>query len=205
MQALIVDDSSTMRKVLKSILIGAGFEVSEAKCGADALDCLKQQRADLALFDWNMPEMTGIELLGKVRSDPSHAAMKIMMVTTESEQSEVERALREGADEYVMKPFTRDIDSQQAADHRIHPMKYRVLVVDDSVVMRRIVRQSLESDPEIEVVALRQMETSPSPWLSRTRSTPSRSTSKCPRWTDCRHFARCGPAASALRSSCSAR
>jgi two-component system chemotaxis response regulator CheY len=108
MQALIVDDSSTMRKVLKSILTGAGFEVTEAKCGADALACLKQQPADLALFDWNMPEMTGIELLGKVRSDPSYNAMKIMMVTTESELSELERALREGADEYVMKPFTRD-------------------------------------------------------------------------------------------------
>ena len=108
MQALIVDDSSTMRKILKSILTGAGFEVTEAKCGADALASLKQQSADLALFDWNMPEMTGIELLEKVRSDAGHAAMKIMMVTTESEASEVERALQTGADEYVMKPFTRD-------------------------------------------------------------------------------------------------
>jgi two-component system chemotaxis response regulator CheY len=108
MQALIVDDSSTMRKLLKSILTGAGFEVTEAKCGADALECLKQKSADLALFDWNMPEMTGIELLEKVRSDSGHAAMKIMMVTTESEASEVERALLTGADEYVMKPFTRD-------------------------------------------------------------------------------------------------
>ena len=55
-----------------------------------------------------MPEMTGIELLEKVRADPSHDNMKIMMVTTESDQAEVERALREGANEYVMKPFTRD-------------------------------------------------------------------------------------------------
>ncbi len=80
--------------------------------------------------------------------------MKIMMVTTESEQAEVERALREGADEYIMKPFTKDSIPEQVADHRIHPMKYRVLVVDDSVVMRRIVRQSLESDPDIEVVGV---------------------------------------------------
>jgi two-component system chemotaxis response regulator CheY len=108
MQALVVDDSSTMRRVLKSILVGAGFQVAEAKCGADALDFLKQNRADLALVDWNMPEMNGLELLGKVRADQSYAAMKIMMVTTESEQTEVERALREGADEYVMKPFTKD-------------------------------------------------------------------------------------------------
>jgi len=108
MQALVVDDSSTMRKVLKSILTGAGFQVLEANGGAAALDCLKQNRADLALLDWNMPEMTGIELLGKVRSDPTHDSMKIMMVTTESDQVEVERALQEGANEYVMKPFTRD-------------------------------------------------------------------------------------------------
>ncbi len=108
MQALIVDDSSTMRKVLKSILTTAGFTVLEAKCGAEALDCLKQNRAGLALFDWNMPEMTGIELLGKVRSDHSYDEMKIMMVTTESEQPEIAQALEEGADEYVMKPFTRE-------------------------------------------------------------------------------------------------
>jgi two-component system chemotaxis response regulator CheY len=108
MQALVVDDSSTMRKLLKSILVGAGFQVVEAKCGPDALDCLKQSCADLALFDWNMPEMNGIELLEKVRSNRCYDNLKIMMVTTESEQSEVERALREGANEYIMKPFTRD-------------------------------------------------------------------------------------------------
>ncbi len=108
MQALVVDDSSTMRKVLKSILAGAGFEVIEAKCGPDALEYLAQSHADLALFDWNMPEMTGIELLGKVRSDHRYDDLKIVMVTTESEQAEVERALREGANEYIMKPFTKD-------------------------------------------------------------------------------------------------
>jgi two-component system chemotaxis response regulator CheY len=97
-----------MRKVLKSILAGAGFEVAEANCGPDALTWLQQGPADLALFDWNMPDMTGIELLATVRANRVHDGMKIMMVTTESEQSEVERALREGANEYVMKPFTRD-------------------------------------------------------------------------------------------------
>jgi two-component system chemotaxis response regulator CheY len=95
MQALIVDDSSTMRKVLKSILAGAGFEVIEAKCGGDALDCLKQKCADLALLDWNMPEMSGIELLGLVRSDHAYDGMKIMMVTTESDQVEVERRYKQ--------------------------------------------------------------------------------------------------------------
>jgi two-component system chemotaxis response regulator CheY len=108
MQALVVDDSSTMRKILRSILIGAGFEVAEAKDGPEALVSLKENMADVALFDWNMPEMSGVELLGKVRADHSYDNMRIMMVTTESEQEHIERALQEGADEYVMKPFTRD-------------------------------------------------------------------------------------------------
>ena len=108
MRALVVDDSSTMRKILKSILVGAGFEVGEAKGGPEALDWLKQNCAEVALFDWNMPEMSGLELLEKVRAERSSGDLKIMMVTTESEQTEVERALQAGADEYVMKPFTKD-------------------------------------------------------------------------------------------------
>jgi two-component system chemotaxis response regulator CheY len=108
MKALIVDDSSTMRKILKSILAGVGFEVMEASCGAVALNQLQHFPADLALLDWNMPEMSGLELLQKVRSDHVHDSMKIMMVTTESEQQSLEQALQTGADEYVMKPFTKD-------------------------------------------------------------------------------------------------
>ena len=107
MRALVVDDSSTMRKVLKSILVGEGFEVFEAKDGPDALEWLKGNRADLALLDWNMPEMTGVEVLAIVRTQHQHSSMKIMMCTTETEQSEVVRALNTGADEYVMKPFTK--------------------------------------------------------------------------------------------------
>jgi two-component system chemotaxis response regulator CheY len=108
MQALVVDDSSTMRRLLRSILNAAGFEVAEAGCGAAALDLLEQKPVDLALLDWNMPEMSGIELLGKIRAESQHQGTRIIMVTTESEQSEVERALHEGADEYVMKPFSRE-------------------------------------------------------------------------------------------------
>jgi two-component system chemotaxis response regulator CheY len=109
MQALVVDDSSTMRKILRSILASAGFEVIEAKCGAEALQRLQQSDPDLALLDWNMPEMSGLELLAKIRSDASRDAMKIMMVTTESEAEQLDKALQVGADEYVMKPFTREI------------------------------------------------------------------------------------------------
>jgi two-component system chemotaxis response regulator CheY len=108
MLAFLVDDSLTMRRVLKSILSGQGFEVAEADCGAAALAWFQGNRADLAIFDWNMPQMTGMELLYQVRADSRHMPMKIMMCTTETEQSEVVRALNAGADEYVMKPFTRE-------------------------------------------------------------------------------------------------
>ena len=108
MMALVVDDSSTMRKVLKSILSTQGFEVAEAPDGSAALTWLAEHHAELALFDWNMPEMTGVDLLARVRAEKKYDAMKIMMCTTETEQSEVIRALNTGADEYVMKPFTKE-------------------------------------------------------------------------------------------------
>lgn len=108
MKALVVDDSSTMRKVLRSILSGAGFEVVEAKCGFEAMVCFANHHPELALLDWNMPEMSGYELLKKVRSEAIYNDIKIMMVTTESEQTEVERAILAGANEYVMKPFSKE-------------------------------------------------------------------------------------------------
>jgi two-component system chemotaxis response regulator CheY len=108
MQALIVDDSSTMRKLLRQILTGAGFEVTEAESGRDALEQLNRAEPELALLDWNMPEMNGLELLGRLRSDRRHRDMKILMVTTECESSQRELALRRGADEYLMKPFGQD-------------------------------------------------------------------------------------------------
>ena len=77
-----------------------------------ALDRLRERLADrpvqLALVDWNMPEMSGIELVEAVRADPSFASLRIVMVTTETELSQVTKALEAGADEYLMKPFTRD-------------------------------------------------------------------------------------------------
>jgi len=108
MQALVVDDSSTMRKLLKSILLGAGFEVIEAKDGFEALACLQDGASDVVLLDWNMPEMSGVELLSQLRANHTYNQMRIMMVTTESEQEHIMQALHEGADEYVMKPFTKD-------------------------------------------------------------------------------------------------
>ena len=116
MQAMVVDDSRAMRMLMGRLLKDIGFDVAEAGDGSEALDSLRERLAgghpggpvQLALVDWNMPEMTGIELVEAVRSDPSFAALRIVMVTTETELSQVSRALDAGADEYLMKPFTRD-------------------------------------------------------------------------------------------------
>jgi two-component system chemotaxis response regulator CheY len=110
MKALVVDDSRAMRSILKRALTMEGFEVAEAGDGRLALDVLEQFGAvDLALVDWNMPNMNGYELIQQVRARPSFNSMAIMMVTTESELSQVQRALDAGANEYVMKPFTEEI------------------------------------------------------------------------------------------------
>jgi two-component system, chemotaxis family, chemotaxis protein CheY len=110
MHALVVDDSRAMRSILSHILRQLGFEVSEAANGRDALNQLGQfGRFDLALVDWNMPEMNGLEFVRQVRSDSRHNELRLMMVTTETEMSQVATALQQGANEYVMKPFTKEI------------------------------------------------------------------------------------------------
>lgn len=110
MRAIVVDDSRATRTILKRALIREGFEVFEAGDGKQALEELsKTGPLDLALVDWNMPVMTGYELIQEVRARPTLDAMAIMMVTTETESSQVERALEAGANEYVMKPFTEEV------------------------------------------------------------------------------------------------
>lgn len=109
MAALVIDDSKAMRSILKRILTDVGFEVFEADDGQEALECL--QRLDhirLALVDWNMPGMDGYEFVRTVRAATVYAHVRLMMVTAESEIDQVAKALAAGADEYVMKPFTRD-------------------------------------------------------------------------------------------------
>ena len=109
MLALIVDDSRTMRLVLKKILNEVGFEVSEAGDGSEALIRLKElDRVDLMLVDWNMPVMDGLEFVRAVRQDNAYDEVPVMMVTTEDTMDRVVEALNAGANEYVMKPFTSE-------------------------------------------------------------------------------------------------
>jgi two-component system chemotaxis response regulator CheY len=109
-RALVVDDSRAMRAILRRILRGLGYEVLEAGNGREGLECLRKfGAADLALVDWNMPEMNGLDFLRALRKERTYDAMRVMMVTTETEMEEVTEALGVGASEYVMKPFTKEV------------------------------------------------------------------------------------------------
>lgn len=110
MHVLIVDDSRAMRSILSHILRQLGCDVSEACNGREAWDRLEELvRVELALVDWNMPEMNGIEFVRKVRADARYDDLRLMMVTTETNAEEVATALQEGANEYVMKPFSKQV------------------------------------------------------------------------------------------------
>ena len=107
MQALVVDDSRAMRAILTRLMTGLGFDVVQAPDGAEALELLDSGlRPDVALVDWNMPVMDGLTFIKACRARADLRAITLMMVTTESEQSQIARALAAGAHEYVIKPFT---------------------------------------------------------------------------------------------------
>jgi two-component system chemotaxis response regulator CheY len=105
-----VDDARTVRRILKRILEDAGYEAIEAENGSDALAWLASgQRAHVVFVDWEMPEMNGIAFVAKVRANPAYKDLRIVMVTKETRLHNVKEALDAGADEYIMKPFTRDV------------------------------------------------------------------------------------------------
>jgi two-component system chemotaxis response regulator CheY len=108
MRAMVIDDSRAMRMILKRIITKINFEVIEAGDGQEAVDLLTgmTEVPELALIDWNMPNMNGLEFVTHVRADPRLREMTLVMVTTESEQGQIVRALAAGAHEYVIKPFT---------------------------------------------------------------------------------------------------
>jgi two-component system chemotaxis response regulator CheY len=110
-KALVVDDSKTIRMIIRRVLIELGFEVCEAANGVEALRVLETEKTkvSLVLADWNMPEMNGLELVKSLRQNPEFASTKILMVTTETEIGQMTQALEAGANEYVMKPFTKDV------------------------------------------------------------------------------------------------
>lgn len=111
MKALVVDDSRAMRTILSKTLQEAGFaDVAQAQHGKEGYDYLVgHPDTQLVLVDWNMPEMTGIQMVQAVRKEQALNDVKLMMVTTETEMAHMQQALDAGANEYVMKPFTKDV------------------------------------------------------------------------------------------------
>jgi len=104
---LVVDDSSTIRRIVKNILENLGYkDVIEACDGLDALAKLKQDQVSLVMTDWNMPEMDGLSLVKAIRSSATLSKIPIVMVTTEAAKAEVVEALKEGVNDYIVKPFT---------------------------------------------------------------------------------------------------
>jgi len=109
MKILVVDDFATMRRILKNVLKQIGFtNIVEADDGSTALAVLKKDKIDLIMSDWNMPKVSGLDLLKAVRSDEAMKATPFLMVTAEGQKDSVIQAVQAGVSNYVVKPFTAD-------------------------------------------------------------------------------------------------
>ena len=106
---LVVDDSSVIRKVARRILEGLEFQIVEAEDGEQALDACRRQLPEAILLDWNMPKMDGYEFLRSLRKLPGGDSPKVVFCTTENDVAHIARALHAGANEYIMKPFDKEI------------------------------------------------------------------------------------------------
>jgi two-component system, chemotaxis family, chemotaxis protein CheY len=108
-QILIVDDSRVIRKVAQRILKSLGFVTREAEDGLEALNACKAYMPDAILLDWHMPTMDGMTFLSELRRLRDGLRPKVVFCTTENEVAQITRAIGAGADEYIMKPFDRQI------------------------------------------------------------------------------------------------
>ena len=106
---MVVDDSSVIRKVARRILEGLDFQVAEAEDGEQALELCRRELPTAVLLDWNMPKMDGYEFLRALRRLPGGDGPKVVFCTTENDVAHIARALHAGANEYIMKPFDKDI------------------------------------------------------------------------------------------------
>jgi two-component system chemotaxis response regulator CheY len=114
MKILIVDDFSTMRRIVRNLLKQLSFNnVDEAEDGDVALEKLKEGSYDFVITDWNMPNMTGLELLKAIRSDDNLKALPVLLITAEAEKENVVLAAEAGVNDYIVKPFTGDVLQQK--------------------------------------------------------------------------------------------
>lgn len=109
MKCLVVDDSRVVRKVARRIVEDIGFTCDEAEDGQKAYEACLEGMPEMILLDWNMPVMTGIEFLEKLRQMDNGTYPKVIFCTTENDMSHIQRAINSGADEYIMKPFDSEI------------------------------------------------------------------------------------------------
>ena len=111
MRVLVVDDNSTVRRVMSRILRALGLESVQAADGEEGLAALQREGSEIGLIlaDWNMPKMSGLELLKLLRADVAFRSIPFIMVTTETEIGQMVQALEAGANEYLMKPFTAEM------------------------------------------------------------------------------------------------
>jgi two-component system chemotaxis response regulator CheY len=108
-KVLVVDDMATMRRIVKNILKQLGFNwVDEAENGAEALQKLRSESYGLVVSDWNMPVMTGIDMLRAIRADEKLKSIPVLMVTAEAQQSNLLEAIQAGVSNYIVKPFTAE-------------------------------------------------------------------------------------------------
>lgn len=172
MRALVIDDSKPVRSILARMLRELDFETSEAANGQEGLQVLRELgKPDLATVNWQMPKMDGLQFIRAVRSDARYRELPLVMISSESEPSCVATALAAGATEYIIKPCTRKALAEKLAqlglpaarssttgqvsppeNHTRGGRTIRVLIVDDSVVVRRVVSSVLSDDPDLEVV-----------------------------------------------------
>jgi two-component system chemotaxis response regulator CheY len=116
MRALIIDDSSSTRKILGQFMRQMNYEIIEAGDGKEALQRFEEASdITVALVDWNMPVMNGLEFVRRLRENREHDDVKLMMVTTEHDAEHIEQALLAGANEFVMKPFTFEVLEEKLA------------------------------------------------------------------------------------------
>ncbi len=109
MKILAVDDSPTMRRIIINTLGRAGYkDIIEAEHGKDALAKIATEKIDFVITDWNMPEMDGLTFVTNLRSNPEHAQIPVLMVTTRSVKEDIVEALKAGVNNYIVKPFTPD-------------------------------------------------------------------------------------------------
>ncbi|MYL84242.1 response regulator [Desulfovibrio aerotolerans] len=114
MRILVVDDFSTMRRIIKNILRQLGFSnIVEADDGSTAWETLNKDKIDFIISDWNMPKMPGIELLRKVRSSEEFGALPFLMVTAEAQQENIIEAVQAKVSNYIVKPFTAETLGQK--------------------------------------------------------------------------------------------